>query len=60
MLGLASLQPTTSRHSPPASTGFGIRLILPLAAAIAASQHLRSKLQPATDTAPPLAAAKLN
>ena len=24
MLGLASLQPTTSRHSPPASTGFGI------------------------------------
>ena len=24
MLGLASLQPTTSRHSPPASPGFGI------------------------------------
>ena len=24
MLGLASLQPTPSRHSPPASTGFGI------------------------------------
>jgi len=28
MLGLASLQPTTSRHSPPASTGFGITRFL--------------------------------
>ena len=29
MLGLASLQPTPSRHSPHASTGFGIRAIPP-------------------------------